>query len=30
VAISRDTEQRDAFLKNLEKLDLGASHLSAT
>ena len=30
VAISRDPDQREAFLKNLEKLDLGVSHLSAT
>ncbi len=30
VAISRDQNQRDAFLKNLSKLDLGNSHLSAT
>lgn len=30
VAISRDPDQRDAFFKNLDKLDLGRSHLSAT
>ena len=29
VAISRDPEQRSKFIENLEKMDLGASHLSA-
>ena len=29
VAISRDPEQRSKFIENLEKMDLGVSHLSA-